>query len=306
MTGVADARLIEAIDVGDQLGECVLWRESDQTLWWTDILGFRMHRLDWTTKRLTTLPTPERLASFGFVEGDDDRIIGAFETGFAFFYPTSGELRWLVRPEELRSGRRLNDGRVGPDGCFWAGSMIEGNGLKKQTATTGLYRLNASGRARLVRGGFKITNGICWSPDATIMYMADTPSCKITKCAFNSKTGQIGAARAHLYVDDGYPDGAVTDRWGNLWSALWGAAKIACFNSAGALASELDVPALQPSCPAFFGPDLSLLAVSTAMSDMSTAERTRYPQSGSLCIYEGNLAGSPSSNYRYFSYLHDN
>lgn len=300
MTGVADVGLVEAIDVGDQLGECVLWRASDQTLWWTDILGFRMHCLDWGTKRLITFPTPERLASFGFVEGDNDRVIGAFETGFAFFYPTSGELRWVVRPEELRPGRRLNDGRVGPDGRFWAGSMIEDDTLEMQTADTGLYRLDALGRARLVRGGFKITNGICWSPDATVMYMADSASRKITKCAFDAGKGQLGTPRAHASVLEGYPDGAVTDHQGNLWSALWGAAKIACFEPRGALAGELDVPALQPACPAFFGPGLSLLAVSTATVGMSAAERTRYPQSGSLIIFEGYLAGSPNSYYRYF------
>ena len=300
MTRVADARLIEAIDVGDQLGECVLWRASDQTLWWTDILGFRMHRLDWATNRLMTFPTPERLASFGFVQGDNDRVIGAFETGFAFFYPTSGELRWVVRPEELRPGRRLNDGRVGPDGCFWAGSMIEGGALKNQTAATGLYRLNASGQARLVRGGFRITNGICWSPDATVMYMADSPSREITRRDFNARTGHLGAARPHATVEEGHPDGAVTDRQGNLWSALWGAAKIACFNPIGGLACELHVPAPQPSCPVFFGPDLTLLAVSTATVDMSEAERAQFPQSGSLFIFEGHLAGSPNSYYRYF------
>ena len=299
MTGVADARLVETIDVSDQLGESVLWRASDQTLWWTDILGFRAHRLDWTTKRLTTFPTPERLASFGFVEGDNDRIIGAFETGFAFFYPTSGEVRWLDRPQELRSGRRLNDGRVGPDGRFWAGSMIEDGTLEMQTADTGLYRLDALGRARLVRGGFRITNGICWNPEGTVMYMADSPSRLITKCAFNARQGQLGTPRVYAGVDDGFPDGAVTDLQGNLWTALWGAAKVARFNHLGALADELEVPALQPTCPAFLGPDLSLLAVSTATVQMSAAEQKRFPQSGSLFIYEGSLAGSPESYYRH-------
>lgn len=298
MAGVADVHLIERIDVSDQLGECVLWCATDQTLWWTDILGYRLHRLDWITKRLTTFSTPERLASFGFVENDSNRIIGAFETGFAFFYPTSGKQRWLVRPDELRPGRRLNDGRVGPDRCFWAGSMIEGNALKKQTGTTGLYRLDPLGRTRLVRGGFEITNGICWSPDGTIMYTADSPNRTITRSEFNARTGQLGTARPHVSVDEGFPDGAVTDRHGNLWSALWGAAKIACFNPTGELICELHVPALQPSCPVFLGPDFSLLAVSTATVDMSPDERARFPQSGSLLVYEGPFAGEPNSYYR--------
>ena len=300
MSGFPNARFVEAVDVGDRLGEGVLWRATDQTLWWTDILGFRLHRFDWKTKQLKTFPTPERLASFGFMEGDSDCIVGAFETGFAFYYPTSGELHWLARLPELHPDRRLNDGRVGPDGCFWAGSMIEGAAPENHLPTTGLYRLDSLGRARFVRGGFWVTNGICWSPDGTVMYTADSPSRKITKSAFNARTGHLGAARSHVTVETGYPDGAVTDRQGYLWSALWGAAKIACFNPAGALAGELEVPALQPSCPVFFGPDLSFLAVATATVDMSEAERVRFPQSGSLFIFEGHLAGSPNSYYRYF------
>ena len=295
-----ETRLVECVDVSDQLGECVLWRPQDGTLWWTDILGSRMHRLDWQTKNLTSFPTPERLASFAFVEGDNDRVIGAFESGFAFFCPASGELNWLTRPDELRPGRRLNDGRAGPENCFWAGSMIEDPLLGGDTSATGLYRLDPLGRARLVRSGFKIANGICWSPDGAVMYMADSPRREITKCAFDPDTGWIGEARPHIRVKEGYPDGAVTDRLGNLWTALWGAAKVACFDPEGALVRELRLPALQPSCPAFFGPDLSLLAVSTATDGLSRDELERFPQSGSLLIYEGDLAGTESAHYHYF------
>ena len=300
MGGVSDFRLVEAIDVGDRLGEGVLWRASDQTLWWTDIIGRRLHRLDWKTGKLRTFATPERLASFGFVEGDNDRIVAAFESGFAFFNPATRGLRWFARPPELRSGRRMNDGRVGPDGCFWAGSMIEGDASEDQSAMTGLYRLNALGRARFVRGGFRIVNGICWNPGGTVMYVTDSPSRSIAQCDFNAKTGRMGNARVHVLVEDGYPDGAVTDRRGNLWSALWGAGRVACFSPEGALAGELEVPAPQPSCPAFCGPGLSFLAVTTATADLGAAERARFPQSGSLFIYEGQLAGSPNSYYRYF------
>ena len=292
--------MVEAIDIGDQLGEGVLWRGSDQTLWWTDILGSRIHRFDWATQRLQTFPTPERLGSFGFVEGDDNRLVAAFETGFALFRPASGERQWLARPEALsRSGRRLNDGRVGPDGRFWAGSMLERERSERLAANTGLYRLGNDGAAHFVRGGFTISNGICWSPDGRVMYMTDTPSRKIVKCAYDPATGGIAASKPYADVADGFPDGAVTDRDGNLWTALWGAAKIACFDERGVLACEIAVPALQPTCPAFAGPERSLLAVSTAAAEMSDAELEAYPRSGSLLIYEGRFAGWPSTRYRH-------
>ena len=38
---LAEARLLDVIDVQDQLGEGVVWRASDSTVWWVDILGRR-------------------------------------------------------------------------------------------------------------------------------------------------------------------------------------------------------------------------------------------------------------------------
>ena len=183
--------------------------------------------------------------------------------------------------------------------------MIEAGEPEKQAAMTGLYRLNALGRARFVRGGFRISNGICWNAEGTVLYIADSPSRTIGACAFHAKTGHVGAARVHVRVHDGYPDGAVTDRRGNLWSALWGAARIARFSPTGALTGEIEVPAVQPSCPAFCGPDVSFLAISTATADMSQSERAIFPESGSLFIYEGNFAGLCNPYYPYFRNFRD-
>jgi L-arabinonolactonase len=94
----ADARLIEVIDVQDKLGEGVLWRDSDSTLWWVDILGRRIHCLSWPSLKLTTYPTPERPGSIAFVAGRDDALVVAFESGFALWSPNSGDLKWLSRP----------------------------------------------------------------------------------------------------------------------------------------------------------------------------------------------------------------
>ena len=38
------ARLIATIETADALGEGVLWRDSDQTAWWTDIIGQRLQK----------------------------------------------------------------------------------------------------------------------------------------------------------------------------------------------------------------------------------------------------------------------
>ena len=80
--------------------------------------------VDWATQQLATLTTLEPLDSFVFVQGDDECIVATVETGFGLFYPASGDVYWLTHPAAQREGRRLSDGRVGPDGPFWVDSMM--------------------------------------------------------------------------------------------------------------------------------------------------------------------------------------
>ena len=67
-----------------------------------------------------------------------------------------------------------------------------------------------------------------------------------------------------LSAQDFGADGAVIDAAGNLWNAQWGAGRVACYDPTGAYVTEVRVPTPQASCPAFGGPDLSTLFITTA------------------------------------------
>ena len=72
----------DILQVGNVLGECVLWDSRHDELWWTDIQASRLHCFDWTTGALRILEAPERIGSFGFVAGSES-LITAFEIGRA-------------------------------------------------------------------------------------------------------------------------------------------------------------------------------------------------------------------------------
>src|ERR1700689_3467877 len=99
--------LIQTIPVGNTLGEGVLWDVESQSLWWTDIQRRELLSCDWVSRQLTRFATPERLGSFGLV-GDSDKIVAAFESGFAYFHPASGGIEWLARPLHGTTGLRFN------------------------------------------------------------------------------------------------------------------------------------------------------------------------------------------------------
>jgi sugar lactone lactonase YvrE len=167
------SELVDIVAVGNTLGEAVLWDVPGQRTWWTDIQERQLYRYDPVTRLLEQFRLPQRLGSFGLIEGSD-RIIAAFESGFAFYQPESGQLDWIEQPGHDAANVRFNDGRVDRQGRFWAGTMVEGG----DTASAKLYCL-ASGAPGATSDvwltGIAISNSICFSPDGRHMYFADTP-----------------------------------------------------------------------------------------------------------------------------------
>ena len=299
MTPAPKATLIETIDVKNTLGEGVLWRAADQTLWWTDIQERTLYALDWRSKKIKTYATPERVGSFGFVETRDDILIVAFESGFALYQPESAALHWLARPEELGEGVRLNDGRVDPFGRFWAGAMVERELRDGETPDGRLYMVDAEGVAHTRARGAHISNGLCWSSAGNRIYFADSMRNSIKTAPFGERASGELALENFAKTTDGSPDGAVTDRDGRYWSALWGAGRVACFSPEGEEIFSLAVDAPQPTCPAFGGPDGNLLFVTAARDGLSDTALAASPKSGSVFVYETNTAAAPAARARF-------
>lgn len=281
----------------------MLWRESDQTVWWTDILGRRIHRLGWPSLKLETYATPERAGALAFVEGRDDVLLVAFESGFALFAPATGKVLWLCRPSELGDGVRLNDGRVDSFGRFWAGSMCERSLRDGESPPGILYRLGPEGQAQAVISGIGISNGLSWSPDDKRMYFADSTRGQVYAASFNASAGAPGLMTPFAHFSGETPDGATVDAEGCYWTALWGGGRVVRLSPKGAEIDSVAVAAPNPSCPTFGGANLGLLFVTSARDDLDEPQRSAFPLSGSLFVYETNAKGVAQARARLSSSL---
>ena len=290
---VVSAALIESLKVKNTLGEGIIWDAASACVWWTDIDGSKLYRYQSEDKQLDHWTTPERLGSFALVS-DSEFLICGFASGFAYFNPHSGELQWLEKIEQNNPGTRLNDGRADRQGRFWAGSMVESG----DRGAGALYCFDQQLQVASKVSGLTISNGLCWSPDSTVMYHTDTPSRRINAYDFDAATGAIANQRCLVRTEKGcFPDGSTVDAEGYIWNAQWGASQVVRYSPIGEVDFILPLPVSQPTCVAFGGPQLDRLFITSATQGFDEQALLAEPEAGNVLVFQTNISGTPDSRF---------
>ena len=284
-------------DTRHELGECVLWCERTGRLLWTDIPAATLWAHTPATGRTASWPMPERLCCFALT-GSDDRLLLGLASGLAFFTFSSGKVTRICDVESDIPSTRLNDGRCDRQGRFVFGMFNQAEQPKH--ALGGFYRLNLDlSLERLPLPNAAIANSICFSPDGRRMYFADSAQKAILYADYNPCSAEVGQVHTFVAADavKGEPDGATIDADGYLWSVRWGAGIVARFAPDGRLDCTVPLAAPQPSCPAFGGPDLATLFVTSAHVGMTDSERAAAPSSGAVFAQALDVRGLPEARF---------
>jgi L-arabinonolactonase len=289
---------IEAIDCEpDKLGEGPLWDPRERVLWWVDILGQRVRRLDPATGAVRAWPVPDLVGCMALREAGG--AVLALKSGFHFLDPGSGAVTPVVDPEPGLEGNRFNDGKVDRQGRFLAGTMNM-NGIRDGLGTGALYRLNPDRTVDVLRRGMVLTNGPCFSPDGRTFYLTDTARRVIW--AFDYDPAPGGAlANERVFVDcaaiDAVPDGATVDAEGCLWSTLVKPGQVGRFSPDGELVRTVDLPVDHPSSVMFGGPDLDVLYLTSIRE--ARFFRSDHPGAGRLYAIRGlGVRGLPEPRFK--------
>jgi sugar lactone lactonase YvrE len=281
----ADSNVQCVADVHAVLGEGPLWVAGEQALYWLDIKGRKIFRLD-EKGELSRWPTPFQVGSIasrsegGFIAGTDQ--------GIAEINLSTGRLQVLFNPEEELPHNRFNDGKVDRQGRFWAGTMDD----RERGSAGTLYRIDPSLHWTVVDSHYGITNGPAFSPDGRLMYHSDT--LRRVTYAFDLDTeGNASNRRVFLQFGeaDGHPDGMTVDSDGCLWIAFWGGWCVRRFSPAGELRQTIKVPVEQPSSCAFGGPDLDRLYITSATKSLDERALAMQPKAGGLFMVIPGVRG---------------
>lgn len=238
------------LDARAELGECPVWSVPEQVLYWIDIRAPAMHRLDPATGENQSWPLPSRVGSFALRETGG--AVVALVDGFYLLDFDTGAVTFLAGPEHV-SGTRFNDGKVSPDGRFWAGTMDEEQ-LSRPIA--GLYRLDPDGSLHSMVDGLIVSNGLAWTADGRTMYHSDSKGPIIWAYDYDLQTGGIANRRVVARSTErlGRPDGGAVDEDGFYWSAGISAGVLNKWSPDGQLVRSIPLPCSNPPRPTRAGP----------------------------------------------------
>ena len=223
--------------------------------------------------------------------------IVALKSGIHFFDFATAHLSQVGTPEAHIPGNRMNDGKAGPDGRFWVGSMDDRWPDKEPTAA--LYRVDADLSIHRVVEGLICSNGLAWSLDGRTLYHSDSRLNFVCSYDYDPREGTIANRRDLPYNSDelGRPDGGTVDTDGCYWVCGVSAGRLNRFRPDGTLDKSLELPVPSPTNCCFGGPDFRTLYVTTKRYREDPDVVSANPRMGGIFAVDVGAAGGPCARF---------
>ena len=253
--------------VGDHCGEAATWSPDEGRLFWCDVNRFLLHALDVKTNAVRSWFFNEPVAAIALTDKPGTLLIALASRLILWDAKTDARTDYGFHLSDFPRAR-LNDGRAGPNGEFWVGSMSNnvgaaGEALAAYEGEGRLFHIRKGAEPHVFKSGIGISNTVCWSPDERHFYFGD--SLKNVIWTYDYKDGAIANERP--FFEDfarGSPDGSAMDAEGYLWNCRFGGSCIVRVAPSGAIDRIIEMPARNITTCAFGGADLRTLYITTA------------------------------------------
>ncbi len=253
-----------AFDARNHLGESPIWSVPDQALWWVNCeTPPAIHRWNPASGEHRIWAVASRVG--GFVHKADGGLLVALADGVYDFDPATSALHLRALAPVSPSGHvTLHECHCDRQGRFWVGSFDHGFPADRNAAGGAWFRLDGDTLVPAIPN-VSVSNGLAFSPDGKILYCANTPSRTVEAFDLDAQTGAVSNRRPFITLapGDGHIDGATVDAEGGYWLAVVATGTVRRYTPDGQLDRVIEVPCSNPTKPAFGGPDLKTLYVTS-------------------------------------------
>ena len=246
---------VRQIGSGFTFTEGPLWHPVEHYLLFSDMPGDVRRR--WDKTGVHEVMRPSNKANGLTYDAEHNLIACEHATSTVSRFGPDGRREVLASHFEGKELNSPNDLCVKSDGAIyfsdpWYGRM-PGFGVERerQLGFQGIYRISAGqkgGDPQLLvdRYLFSQPNGLCFSPDETLLYVNDTEQCNIrvfdVRPDGSLTNGRLFASGLKDSMKPGVPDGMKCDAEGNVWVTAPGGVWV--YDPSGQLLGKVSIPEL--------------------------------------------------------------
>ena len=244
------------------------WVARGGYLVWSDVRGDRMMR--WSSAEgVSVYRAPSNNANGNAVDGQG-RLVTCEHGGRRVCREEADGT--VVTVADSYKGKKLNspnDVVVKSDGSIWFTDPDYGirnlASAAKEQPENFVYRVDASSNAvEVVANGFEMPNGVAFSPDERLLYVADSGNPPAHIRVFDVAGGRrLTNERLFAEVSPGVPDGFRVDVAGRVFTSAGDGIQV--FGGAGQLIGKILCPESPSNC-AFGGEDGNILFITARTS----------------------------------------
>ncbi len=275
---------IEIVIAADAIiGESPTWAPAERALYWIDVKKPALYRYDPLSGGQRSWPVSSDIGAFALLTDAAGAVVALREGIFRLDF-VSGALTRLAPPTFDPAVFRYNEGACDAAGRFWVGVMFDPLDSSQPPQSSFLQSFTLADGLRPEPDAAELHNGMAWSPDGSLFYLAHSNRREVFAHAFDARTGRIGHRTRFACIPEalGLPDGAAVDSTGGYWSALHGGGRLRRFTATGAIDRDIVLPVSQPTMCAFAGDALDELYVTSATDKLTPEQRQHEPMAGAL------------------------
>lgn len=277
-------------------GECPMWDVRTETFYWSDMLAGNIFSFCPKTGEKKLVCEGKNVS--GFTLNEQGGFVCATHQGL---YLWDARRNWTKLATEF-AGQALhsNDASADANGRFIFGTTFYDQTVGDNFERGRLYSVDHDGTITVLDDGWGLSNGIAFSPDNRIMYVADTYERVVYAYDYDLEHGTVSNKRAVIRIpqNEGIPDGITVDAEGCLWVAQWYGYCVVRYSPEGEVLLRLHVPSGQTSSVVFGGPELKDIYVTTAAEVVRLSAAPKgydfdAPHNGSTYCFHKGIKGKP-------------